>query len=391
MGESRRGGRGLIPALGIAQICSWGTLFYSIAVLGESLRAELGIEKPLLFGFYTAGLIVSALLAPVSGRRIDRVGGRVVLSQGSILAAGAMLLLATSRGPVSLGAAYLLAGAAMSMCLYDPAFATLHRLRPDTYRRAVTLLTLFGGLASTFFWPIAEVLNERLGWRGAFAVFAGVHLLVCLPIHCFALPREAPHAAHAQAEAAPARPRATSTFYWLAASFALASLLFGSFSAHLIEMLKGQGMSAANAVLVGACIGPMQVSGRILELAVAKRTRAIHVGIACFTLLACSMALLAMVGSSVAIGIAFAMVYGMGNGILTIVRGIAPAELLGGQGMGALLGRLARVHLPAAAIAPFAFALLRESGIGHAGLVGLCALVALAAGACFLVAATRAR
>lgn len=382
----------LIAALGIAQICSWGTLFYSIAVLGESMRGELGIEKPMLFGFYTAGLIVAAWMAPISGRRIDRVGGRVVLSQGSIVAALALLALATSRGPVSLGLAYLLVGAAMSMALYDPAFATLHRLRPATYRKAVTHLTLFGGLASTFFWPIAEALNAGVGWRMTFGIFAAIQLAVCLPIHRLAIPREAPSAPVAP-EAAGASPagRASSTFYWLAASFALSSLLFGSFSAHLIELLKEKGMSAAHAVIVGACIGPMQVSGRILELVLAKRTRVIHVGLACFLLLATSMALLWFVGGALATGIAFAMVYGMGNGILTVVRGIAPAEFLGGQGMGALLGRLARVHLPAAAIAPFAFALLRESGIGHDSLIALCALLALAAGGCFLVAATRPR
>ena len=49
----------LIPALGIAQIVSWGTLLYSIAVLGEAMRGELGLSSASLFGAFTLGLLLS--------------------------------------------------------------------------------------------------------------------------------------------------------------------------------------------------------------------------------------------------------------------------------------------------------------------------------------------
>jgi hypothetical protein len=44
----------------------------------------------------------------------------------------------------------------MAGCLYDPAFATLHGISGPSYRKAVTALTLFGGFASTVFWPTAR-------------------------------------------------------------------------------------------------------------------------------------------------------------------------------------------------------------------------------------------
>lgn len=34
-----------VTALGIAQIVSWGSLFYTIAVLGPPMRAELGVGE----------------------------------------------------------------------------------------------------------------------------------------------------------------------------------------------------------------------------------------------------------------------------------------------------------------------------------------------------------
>ena len=76
----------LISFLGIAQIISWGSLFYAIGVLGASIRKELGVSELFLFSAFTGGLLVSGILAPAMGRLIDRRGGRLVLSLGSVLA-----------------------------------------------------------------------------------------------------------------------------------------------------------------------------------------------------------------------------------------------------------------------------------------------------------------
>jgi hypothetical protein len=254
------------------------------------------------------------------------------------------------------------------------------------------MLTLFGGFASTVFWPVGSALNGTLGWRGALLCFALLHLFVCLPLHLLVIPREDPIPKEAIAKRPVPTAHAGPQFYWLAASLALASLIFGSVTSHLIEILTGRGIDIADAVMIGACIGPMQVMGRILELSIAKRTRIVHIGVLSFGLLAAAMIILGLVGAGgIALGFLFAVTYGMGNGIFTILRGVAPAEILGAAGMGNLLGRLARIHLPAAALAPFGFALLRDAGLTPVQLAGVCATIAVLAAACFLVAAITPR
>src|SRR5205807_1431550 len=57
----------LVPALGLTQIISWGALYYSIAVLGASIRDELGLSAAALFGAYSLSLLLSALTAPLAG------------------------------------------------------------------------------------------------------------------------------------------------------------------------------------------------------------------------------------------------------------------------------------------------------------------------------------
>jgi MFS family permease len=195
----------LITALGVAQIISWGSLFYAIGVLGGPMRAELGISELFLFSTFSAALVVSGTLAPSVGRAIDRHGGRLVLSAGSIVAAGAMAILSVSSHPGVMIFGWLLAGGAMSATLYDPAFATLSQHTGPRYRKAVTALTLFGGFASTVFWPLSHLLLEAWGWRITFAIYAGFHLFICLPIHQILVPRHS-HITRPGVEAVPEAP-----------------------------------------------------------------------------------------------------------------------------------------------------------------------------------------
>jgi MFS family permease len=155
--------RRVVPALGLAQIISWGTLFYAIAVLGPAMRDELRTSDVILFGSFTCGLFASGIVSPWIGRRIDAYGGRGVLAGGSLLGALACATLALANSPAVLFLGWLAAGVAMAACLYDPAFATLHRISGGSYRRAVTALTLFGGFASTVFWPLSQFLLDTVG------------------------------------------------------------------------------------------------------------------------------------------------------------------------------------------------------------------------------------
>lgn len=374
----------LVSALGVAQIISWGTLFYAIGVLGKPMREELGVGDLFLFGSFTAGLLVSGTLAPITGRLIDQRGGRFVLSWGSVVGALAMATLALASHPAIMVAGWLLAGVAMSMCLYDPAFATLSQHAGERYRKAVTALTLFGGFASTAFWPLSHLLLEGWGWRTGFAVYAAMHLLICLPIHQHFVPRRS-HLLKASAPEAKAEPVQSPglkdpRLVWLTVSFAAATFIFGVIAVHLINLLTTAGLTAAQAVTISMLVGPMQVAGRIIELSFSHRIRAVTVGLFSFALMMLALvALISVEGFGIA-AVVFVVAYGCGNGILTIVKGTAPVELFGRDGLGGLLGYLSRAGLYAKATAPAAFSALLTFGLTRN--MALSALVLLAIAGC---------
>jgi len=381
----------LVCAIGIVQIISWGSLFYAVGVLGAAMRHDLGVSEIFLFGAFTAGLLVSGALSPLAGRLVDRRGGRFVLSAGSILAAIAMTLLATATHAATLVLGWLVAGAAMAACLYEPAFATLSQHTGPQYRRAVTAITLFGGFASTVFWPLSHVLMEAWGWRGTLAIYAVAHLGVCLPIHLLFVPRLRVAQAH-ETVAAPARAKLDLPGVgWLATAVALASFVSAVIAVHVVSLLEAHGLTAAEAISIAMLFGPMQVAGRIAEFAFGARVGIVSLGWITFGLLFVAIATLITVDGIGVAAIVFVTAFGIGNGLFTIVRGTVPAQLYGREGLGAILGHLARAGLYSRALAPASFSGLVAAGFTRNGALGALAALALAALASYLAAIRSAR
>src|SRR5450631_3698275 len=322
----------LVPSLGLTQIISWGALYYSIAVLGASMRDELGLSAGALFGAYSLSLLLSALAAPLVGRSIDRYGGRRVMSVGSVTAGLALFAIAHAHSATVLYAAWALAGVAMAMTLYDAAFATLSQHSGTSYRTALTALTLMGGLASTVFWPTSLKGLEWVGWRDTLVFFALLQFLVCLPLHLAFVPRGAAATSPAKAGAAhgdsalPARSRRIA-FVALAAAFAFNGFIVSVLTVHLINILQRQGLTLETAVWIGSFFGPMQVAGRILEFLVGRRFASRTVGMLALGTLVVSICVLLALDGQIAVALLFAVLFGFSNGVVTIVRGTVPAEL----------------------------------------------------------------
>jgi MFS family permease len=378
-----------VSGLGIGQIIAWGSLYYSIAVLAAPIRAELGLSDLVIFGAFTLSQLISGFAAPFVGRQLDQRGGRVVLVVASLLGAVAFLLLAAATGPVSYTLAWLVAGLAISCGLYDTAMGALSQVAGASYRRAVTGLTLWGGFASTVFWPLGGWLIPLLGWRNTCLVYAGLHLLVNAPLYAWSLPRiQGRRSPPAPAGSAPGATPAFDhrAFAWLGMAFGLASFTVGALSVHIIDTLKAYNFSAGEAIFVAALIGPMQVAGRIAEFLFAGRVRPLTVGTLSLGMLAVSIVLLWRMDAVLVLAVVFVTLYGWSNGTFTIVRGTVPPALFGSDRVGELLGRLSRPAFLARALAPGIFSAVVTAGIPHRTAVLGLALLSVATVGCYLMA-----
>jgi hypothetical protein len=258
----------------------------------------------------------------------------------------------------------MLLGIATAASLYDPAFATLGRIFGAVARRPITVLTLAGGFASTVSWPTTHLLLDAVGWRGTYLVYAAVLALVAAPLHAFALPRTQAETLAQVAGPAPAASAVLKPAGWpfilVAAAFAAYAFVPSGLAAHMLAIFGRAGIDAASVVTIGALFGPSQVAARVCELVFARRVHPLVVARFAVAMLLAAFALLVLFGLSVSVAAAFAVMFGMANGLITIARGAVPLALFGASGYGHLMGRIAGPFLVMQAIAPLVLAFVAE-------------------------------
>ena len=193
--KTRFGATGLVGWLSVAQLISWGSLFYTFALVMEPVERELGLSRAQSSLAFSLALLAEGLMAYPVGRWIDRGHERVVMTTGSVLAGVCLALHGQITGMAGFYAVWIGLGVAMACVLYSPGFAVVTRRFPTDFRRAIITMTFLGGLASTVIMPLTAWLISAWGWRHALLPLAALHWLVCAPIHAGLL-KGAPGPAH---------------------------------------------------------------------------------------------------------------------------------------------------------------------------------------------------
>jgi MFS family permease len=377
--------RRLVVWLSLAQLITWGSVFYTFALLLEPVERELGLSRAQSSLAFSLALLAEGVCAYPVGRWIDRGHERAVMTGGSLAVAAALAWHAQIRSVESFYAVWLALGAALSATLYTPVFAVVTRRYPQDFRRAIITMTFLGGLASSVFIPLSAWLISAFGWRPALLVLAAIHLAVCVPVHALCL-RGAPPAGRAPAtsEHSPATLLRSVPFLLIGVFVVGMMGITAAIPPHLISLLRESGLHEAWVIAIPATIGVMQVLGRLLlyffehrfDLHVANRLIPVLIPLALAALIAGA--------ASPAAGLAFVVLYGLGNGMLTIVKGTAIAQYVNREHVASLNGALGLPQAIARAIAPLLLGLLwtREAGYrwGLATLlvVGIVSALALA-------------
>ncbi len=363
-----------VNALGITQIVSWGTTLYALAVLAGPIGSDTGWSPSIVFGGLSIGLLVSGAISTWTGYLLDTRGARSIMSVGSVLNAMGLVALAYAPDKWTYLAAWAFLGISMRFTLYDAAFAALVQITPRNGRRAISFLTLWGGFASTVFWPIGHALNEAVGWRETCLIFAVLNLLVCVPLHWYGLARREEEEDVSEGKSDEAEQAATGepgylkgterTFAIVLFSIATSSyaFIFGAASVHLVALIEASGVAAATAVAIASVKGIAQVGGRLWEIVFAKNMRPINLARVPVWLMPVAFFILIGITGGVGPALVFTVCFGAANGLITIVRGALPLALFGTEGYGRILGVLATPYLLINAVAPLAFALVIEYG-----------------------------
>ena len=388
----------LVWWLSLAQLITWGSGFYGFALFMGPMEAALGMDRAQSSLAFSLALLGEGVMAFAVGRWVDQGHARRVMTLGS-LAVG--LCFVAHRWVDSVAGFYAVwscMGLAWAATLYTPAFTVLTQRYGSAYRRAIITMTFLGGLASTVFIPLTAALVEHWGWRDALWVLAALNALVCAPLHAWWLRPSSSHShSHSHSPAGAGAGAAVlvdhtsrhaqhehrtwsahlkqPAFWWLSVFVVLMMGTTAALPPHLVSLLREAGMSEAWAIAMPASIGVFQVVGRLALYATEHRLPVHQGNLWLPALIPLGFAVLLWGYGQVWWSLLFVLLFGVGNGLLTIVRATAMTEYVSRLHTGSLNGLLGFPTALARAFAPWVLGLLWSSQSGYTwGLVCMCAL-----------------
>lgn len=361
--SARRRGWSIVAALSITETTSWGVLYYGFPVFLKPMEAEFGWSRATMTGAFALALAVQGLTAVLVGRWLDRHSPRALMTAGSVAATA--LVLGWSRVDTVAGFYLVWAaiGAVMATVLYEPAFTVVAKWFHTERTRALTTITMVAALASFIFLPIENRLIRTHGWRDALVILAVVLGVVTIPLHALVLrppPADGPlrHAVAPDAPAAVPAPEHSTrdalrlrSFWFLAAALVGSSFVASALAVHQVAYLTEQGYSSTFAAGVTGVLGAMQLPGRLLFAPLLHRLSRPAVTTVVFASLTAGLAVLALSASRAAVWV-FVVVYGMGRGMITLLRATLVGDLFGSRHYGGISGVLAACTTVAVAGSP---------------------------------------
>ena len=360
--NEKRYGFLLSHILGAGQVCSWGSLYYSFPLIAAEMQSELGWSKSMIYSGASLGMLMTAIFAYPVGIAIDRGYGRWVMSIASLFAA-VMLGIWSNVG--SIWCFYLVlsvVGVLQACTLYESAFAVISKaVESPNIRSRITVITLWGGFASTVFIPIEQFFITETGWRSSL-IYLGLINLFWAFVY-FSTIRNVKNSDISEGNSLLSRETEDQKalknalhnpiFWLLAVALTLYSVMFTVFIFHAYPILQEKGLSSADAVKVLMVLGPIQVLGRLVISRFATNVPIWVIGsfFALFFPLVFT-ALFYIESSNLFLFIGLIASYGLANGIFTIVRGLVVPEMVSQNAYGAINGLLTIPTMIARAVGP---------------------------------------
>lgn len=342
--------------LGFAQILLWGGSFFLLSVLGEPMMKESGWSYQLVYGSLSASIFVSGLVSPMIGKIINKGGKNYILLLSGVVMASGLTILSFAENEILFIFSWIVIGLAMGMGLYDALFASLGKKYGKGASGSIVQITLISGFATTVAWPLLAMLNGNFGWRKTVLMYAIILMFLTFLVHYFTIfknenvinPTTKTNTLQKTDVTITHIPNLKNAFHLLLVNFTIGSFLMTGIYIYLLDILKNNQFSLDQAISIGALLGPSQVGVRVLDILFPKKTPIIT-GIISSIAITIGLIFLTFSGNSAYIGV---VIFGLGNGMRSILRGTLPLEIFGQKIYALMIGKLAILPLVAQAVTP---------------------------------------
>lgn len=362
-----------VVGLAVAQILLWGGSYFLLSVLSKPIIQETGWAYQTVYGCLSVALLVAGLILPKVGRTIHTAAYNYVLCYAGIVMAAGLVVIGLANNFPLFVAGWLIIGIAMGMGLYDALFASLGKQYGIHAKKAIVWVTLLASLAPSLTWNGTKALIDQFGWRHTCFIYAAILVVVIYPIHRYVLRETATdHNPAIKTQHPPASSQLfhSKIYYLLLAHFTLGALITTGMVVHLIDVLSQKKMPMPAVLTAVAFLGPSQAAARTMEWFLGKRT-AIEMSYIAAGAMLTGIALFLLTPQWAIAGV---VLFGLGNGMRSVLRGTLPLAVFGMENYAVIIGRLARMPLIAQAAAPFIGGFIIQQSGTSAFIVVLCAL-----------------
>lgn len=367
MGKSQRifYGWRITWALAITETVSYGVLFYAFSVYILPLEEAFGWSRGQISGALSLALLISGILAVPVGFWLDKYGARLLMTVGSV---GGALLFALFSQVKTISQLYLVwagIGVTMAMLFYEPAFVVVARWFSQKRGRAMAVVTLVAGFASTIFLPLSDRLMRDFGRVSSILILAIILAVINIPLHALILRRDPsdlglfPDGAtdpevSKKAETSISLQEAVGdhAFWWLSIGFALAVMSANGLRVHIVPLFIERGFSAEQSATAAGAIGAMQVVGRLFFAPVGDKISPKKIVLFLFALQIVALGILRFIPTNNAVWL-FIILMGAVNGATTLARPLMVAAMYGTAQYGRISSTISVAQTIGITIAPF--------------------------------------
>lgn len=322
----------LVIVFAVTQTLGYGAMIQCFTVLLVPMAHDLAASRPQIAAASAISTLVGALVAVPIGRLLDRRGGRLLMSTGSIVGTVAVVAWSQATTLTQLYLAFVLVGIGLAMSTYEAAFAVLVATADAAQRgRAILTVTMVAGLATSLYYPLSGFLESELGWRGTLLVLAASLALIAVPAHLWVVPSRLAHRGGA-ARRSGASPRAAlrdPRLWLLGVAFVAQAGSVAAFLLLVVSYLADAGHPARVATTVPVVVGVMQILSRMALPFLAARFSMTSVAVAAFTTQGVGLLLLPFVVGSVPLAVVCVGAVGVGVGVAVIAKPTIVADTFG--------------------------------------------------------------
>lgn len=361
-----------VIGLGVTTTIGYGTLFYSFTIMSTQIQNEFSWSKTFLFGIFSLGILLGGLIAPKVGKLLDQHGARLIMTIGSFLSFLGLYNLSLIQNEWHYIFAILFLEIVSTLVLYESAFVAFSQLAGNKARTPIIQITLIAGFASTIFWPLISYLLTVVNWREVYVILGLFHIFIAMPLHYFVLKpnllinNELKNSINGLPNSLNiVGTKRKITKYYLIVIFSLVTIPITAMQTHFMGLLQEFGFEMATAVLLGAIIGPSQVVARVIEIFFSRKVSPMTSALYSIFVLLVGLFALIISNFNYIFAFIFVILYGAGQGLVTVIRGSLPLYLFGKNGYGEITGELNLYKNIVVATVPFGFALIIDNLGAH--------------------------